>query len=118
MKYELTNETIVINGITLYRIIALKSFLNITKGDLGGYVEGYKNLSQSDDSWVYDNSKAFGNSEVYGNALVFGNAKVFGNAQVFNNAWVYDDAMVFGDSRICDNVQVFDHTIVCYRYKR
>ena len=39
-KYELLiNDTIVLGGITLFRIKALISFGNVKKGELGGYVE-------------------------------------------------------------------------------
>lgn len=39
-KYELVmNDTITLdNGTTLYRIKALKSFSDVEKGELGGYV--------------------------------------------------------------------------------
>ncbi|WP_375610885.1 MULTISPECIES: hypothetical protein [unclassified Bartonella] len=35
-KYKLTDETIKIDGITLYRIRALKDFDDVKEGDLGG----------------------------------------------------------------------------------
>ena len=38
-KYKLTEETINIEGKTLYRIEALKDFADIKKGDKGGFVE-------------------------------------------------------------------------------
>ena len=46
-KYELTDDTIEINSVTLYRIRALKSFSDVKKSDLGGYVRKLGNLSQS-----------------------------------------------------------------------
>ena len=45
-KYELTSETKVINGVELHQIKALNSFGNIKEGDLGGWIESEKNLSQ------------------------------------------------------------------------
>lgn len=45
MKYELTDMTKTIDGITLYRIKALKNFANVSKGELGGYVQSKENLS-------------------------------------------------------------------------
>lgn len=42
--YELTDETIEFDGHTLHRIRCTEDFLNITKGTLGGFVEGYENL--------------------------------------------------------------------------
>lgn len=67
-KYKLTEETIIVNDKSLYRIEALKDFGNIKKGDKGGFVENKDNLSQYADCWIY------------GNALVFGKAQVLDNS--------------------------------------
>ena len=82
-KYELTSDTKVINDVKLHRIKSLDSFGNIKKGDLGGWIESEKNLSQDGNAWVG------GNSNVYGNATIIGNAKVRRNADyiVFKNWW-------------------------------
>ena len=93
-KYELTNETKVINGVELYRIKALESFGYIKKGDLGGWIESEKNLSQYGNAWVYDNAK------------VGGDATVCGNARISGNAWVYGNATVGGDATVCGNATV------------
>ena len=76
-KYELTSEKKVINGVELHQIKALKSFGNIKEGDLGGWIESEKNLSQYGGAWVG------------GNAMVYGDATVGGNADfiVFKNWW-------------------------------
>lgn len=79
-KYELTNETKVVCGVTLYRIKALRSFGNVMEGDLGGYIEKEDNLSHDGDAWVS------GNARVFGNALVFGDARVFSNAKICSGA--------------------------------
>lgn len=79
-KYELTDETIEVYGTALHRIKALKDFGNVKKGELGGYVESERNLSQEGNCWVHGNAEVFGNAEVHGNARVFGNAEVCGNA--------------------------------------
>lgn len=74
-KYELLkDDTIEVAGKTLFRIKALISFKDIRKGEIGGYVEAERNLSQS------------------------GNARVTGNARVSDNAWVCDDAWVSGNA--------------------
>lgn len=75
-KYELTSETKNVFGHILYRIKALSSFGCVSAGDLGGFLESEKNLSQNGDAWVY------GNAEVYGDAWVYGDARVYGNAEV------------------------------------
>ena len=79
-KYELTDETIEVYGTALNRIKALKDFGNVKKGELGGYVESERNLSQEGNCWVYDNARVYSNAKVFGNAEVCGNAEVFGNA--------------------------------------
>ena len=108
-KYKLTDETINVNGKTLYRIKSLKDFGNVKKGDKGGFVEKEENLSQSGDCWVYDNAKVYNNAKVfdyadiYGNAEIFGNAIISGNARVYGNAKVYHYAMVYDNAEVCDN---------------
>ena len=73
-KYELTDETIDVSGTTLHRIKALKDFGNVKKGELGGYVESERNLSQEGNCWVCGNAKVCGDAEVCGNARVYGDA--------------------------------------------
>ena len=108
-KYKLTEETINVNGKTLYRIKSLKDFGNVKKGDKGGFIENEENLSQRGDCWVYDNAKVYNNAKVfdyadiYGNAEIFGNAIVGGNARVYGNAKVYHYAMVYDNAEVCDN---------------
>ena len=119
-KYRLTDETIDICGITLYRIEALRNFGPIKAGDKGGFVQSYHNLSQEGNCWIHGEAKVLGNAKVYGNAQVFGRAKVYGdafvrdNASVFGRANVYDKASVFGrakvygDALVKGNAFVFD----------
>ena len=49
MKFKLTSETINVYGITLYRIEALISFGNVSKGDKGGFVEKELNINMYGD---------------------------------------------------------------------
>ena len=70
-KYELTKDTIVHEGITLYRIKALRDFGNVKKGDLGGYLEKESNLSHKGDCWVFNNAKLYDPVSVANNTLVF-----------------------------------------------
>ena len=106
-KYKLTNETTVFNGITLYRIEALKDFANVKKGDKGGFVQSEDNLSHNGDCWVYDNAKVYDNAFVFGSAKVYGNAKVGDDACVYGNAKVYDNAFVFGSAKVFGNAEVY-----------
>ena len=106
-KYRLTEETINVNGIILYRIEALKDFGDVKEGNKGGFVENDRNLSHDGNCWVYSNAKVFGNAEVWGNARVYGNAEVYDNAEVWGNAEVDDNAQVFGNARVFGNAQVY-----------
>ena len=63
-KYELTNETKVVFGTTLYRIRALIAFGNVSVGDLGGWIEKEENLAQDGNAWVSGNARVCGDAEV------------------------------------------------------
>ena len=130
-KYKLTDETINLNGATLYRIEALKDFGEIKKGDKGGFIESENNLAHEGNAWVSDNasvsdnSRVCGNAHVYGEAWVYGSACVYGDACVFGFACVYDNALVsgngkvygnarvYGSAHLCGNACVYDYTRVC-----
>ena len=88
MKYKLTDKFIKVDGKKLYRIEALKDFSVVTRGDLGGYVESEKNLSQMGEAWVY------------------GSARVSDSARVYGEAWVYDSARVYGSACVSDSARV------------
>ena len=83
MKYKLTEETKVVNGHTLHRIVCVTAFASVSVGDIGGWVESESNLSQYGNAWVY------GGAKVYGDAWVYGNAEVYGNTDfiVLKNSW-------------------------------
>lgn len=93
-KYELTEETKVIDGKTLFRIRALRSFGDIKAGDLGGFIENERNLSHEDNAWVSGNAKVIDNARVSDNALVSGETWVGGNARVDGDAWVNGDGLI------------------------
>ena len=98
MKYKLGEKHLTEN---LYRIVALKDFGTVKAGDVGGWVESKKNLSQDGLCWVY------GNAQVSEDAWVLGNANVFGDAHVYGDAEVFGDALVFGDAIVCEDVRVY-----------
>lgn len=100
-KYELTKTTVKVGDRVLHRIRALKTFGDVKKGDLGGWVEKENNLSQEGDCWIYDEAR------VYGDARVFGNANVSMYASVFDNAEVYEHAEVFGNAEVSGNARIF-----------
>lgn len=67
-KYEITDETITTNGITLHRIKALADITHngytiVHAGELGGYIEKEANLSHSGNAWVYGDAWVYGNAK-------------------------------------------------------
>lgn len=114
-KYEFTDVEINWKGHILHRIKALKNFGTVQKGDLGGFIEKEKNLSQYDTCWVYDNAKVYDNAqicdksfitedaEVFDNAYITEEAGVSGNAKIFENAVIAKDSMISGDAKIYGN---------------
>ena len=94
-KYELTSDTKIVFGHILYRIKALSSFGCVSAGDLGGFLESEKNLSQNGDAWVYGDARVYGDAWVYGDARVYGDAWVSGDAEVYGDAWVSKIGSIF-----------------------
>jgi hypothetical protein len=83
-KYELTAETKEIGGKILHRIRALVDIPgnDVKAGDLGGWIEVERNLSQKGAAWVADEAR------VMGEALVMDSARVTDTALVMGSAWV------------------------------
>ena len=75
-KYILTDKNIEVFGIKLFQIKSLKAFGNVTKGELGGYIEKEENLDVSGNAWVYDDAWVSGNARVYGDAWVYDELKL------------------------------------------
>ena len=103
-KFELTSESIVKFGRTLFRIRALVAFGNVKEGELGGFLEKEENLAQDGNAWVGGNATVSGYATVCENATVSGyatvceNATVRGYATVCGDAWVRGYATVRGDA--------------------
>jgi len=114
MKYELVKtDKKQFAGKTMYRIKALIEIgPSVSAGDLGGYIEAEKNLSQSDNAWVYGNALVSGDARVSGNAQVYDNAQVYGNARVSDNAQVYGNARVSGSAWVYGNARVSGSALV------
>lgn len=71
-RYEMTDNkrSITISGVEhiLYQICALRTIYNprmiIKKGQLGGFIENERTLSQKGESWIDENSLIIGNSRI------------------------------------------------------
>lgn len=99
-KYRLLeDDTVLVDGRTLYRIIALRDFADVKTGDKGGYVESENNLSQSCDSWVYNDAKVYDDAVVYGDAKVYGDAVICGDAEISDKAGYYVSKNIWSSGR-------------------
>lgn len=80
-KYELTDKTKVIADVTLHRIRALIDIPehNVKAGDLGGWIEAERNLSQKGAAWVADSARVMGSAWVMDSARVTDTALVMGS---------------------------------------
>lgn len=99
-KYELTAETKEIGGKILHRIRALIDIPlhDVKAGDLGGWIEAGRNLSQEGSAWVADEACVTGSAWVTDSACVTGAAWVTGAACVTGAAWVSGNARVMESS--------------------
>jgi predicted acyltransferase (DUF342 family) len=110
-KYELTGETVKTgSGKILHRIRALKEFIvigyRVSKGELGGYVESEKNLSQEGNCWITGNARVYGNARVSENSLVFGDVLFYGNAKISGDAEAFGNARIHGHAQISGSAEV------------
>lgn len=80
----LKEETMYFDGVTLHRIQALKDFGNVEAGELGGWIESERNLSQSGDCWIAMEAKAYGGAEIGDNAILTRKAIACGNSTICN----------------------------------
>lgn len=121
-KYELLEDRFIWysgRDLKLFRIRALFDIPihSVKKGDLGGFVQGYANLSQEGRSWIGGDAKVFDSALVDGDAIVHGRSLVYGNAIVggtseIDGGTVAGSAIVSGDSAVRDNSIVEGHCIV------
>ena len=125
-KFELIKEdSIEVEGRTLYRIRALKNVVKsydgtyaVKKGTLGGYVQKEANLSHEGNCWVFDNAKVFDDTQVQNHAVITDESMVFGNsvikdrAIICNQSKVYGFAIIQDDAIVMDRAEVFGHVVM------
>ena len=97
-------------GRTLYRIIALRDFSDVMKGDKGGYVESEQNLSQEGNCWIYDSAKAMDDSSVCENAKMHNSAVLSGKARMLEDSQIYDNARMYNESTMRGYSTMRDNT--------
>ena len=93
-KYEITDIVGYRFKKKVYRIRALKDFGDVKKGDLGGFVSSYENLSQYGDCWIYND------------AAVIDNALLENDSTVHNMTIVYDNSIIRGKSKVYNSTRI------------
>lgn len=118
-KYEFVKgDTIKVGDNILHRIRAVKCFNDVSRGDLGGYIQSESNLSHKGSCWVYGNACVYENATLMNDAIACNNAEVHGNvkvsfkARVSDNAEIKDNVKVFGHSSICNHAIVSGNTTI------
>ena len=134
-KYGFTGKVCRREGHYLKQIYAVSSFGNVSKNQIGGWIQSPANLSEDGDCWVHpdgfvaQHAVISGDAQVYSgivhdSALVDGKAiighhsldrqfpRVFGNAHITNNAHIWGEASVSGFVRVQDSASVHDHATV------
>ena len=113
-KYEiLKDQSITLNGHTLYRIKLLKQISNMPPGVLGGFIESEDNLSHEGNCWVAENAAVYDNSKVMDNAWVEGSARIYGNSIICENCSIKGSPIIIS-SEIRGNSRVAGEAVINY----
>lgn len=112
-KFAFTDETMQFEGKTLHRIKALKSFGNVKKYDIGGWIEKEDNLSQYGNCWVHNEAKVMGNALVHEDAQVSGHAEISDEASIFGTSLVRHNAKISGYAEIYENANIGGYVKIC-----
>ena len=112
-KYELLqDDTITVDGNTLYRIRALRDFGNVKAGEVGGYIEHERNLSHAGDCWLYGNSKAYDCARVNGGARLYDDAQASGSVLISTHAMMQGNSVAKGNAIIRGMVNIRGNSII------
>lgn len=130
-KYILTDNVKRVDGKFFRQIKAVRNFSNISKGELGGYIQNEDNLSHDGTCWVHEggfvaeHARVIEDAQVY-KGMVFNSAtisdrakigrilggnefpQIYGNAFVTGKAVVRDYATIGGFAVLKDCAQVSD----------
>lgn len=111
-KYEFSEETLEIDDHILHRIVALKDFSDVKKGDLGGFVEKESNLAQEGNCWIYNDAAVYNGAVVYGDARICDKSRIFDYAIVRNSARIKDSAEICDKAIVCGNAEIKGNAII------
>jgi len=98
---------------TRFRIQALRDIPEhgVKAGDLGGFVQSERNLSQTGAAWIADIASATDRSHVGGDSLLSGSAKMTGDSRADGKSRIIEHANLSGCAIVTDNAVVgqFNH---------
>lgn len=112
-KYEFTGAEYYDGayGVMFRQIRALRSFGSVQKGDLGGWIQERRNLSDEGNCWVGDGARVFNGAIVHGDAVVENSTLVFDDAEVFGNA-IVSGPIRNGRIKILDGATVCGNAVI------
>lgn len=111
-KYALTDETQEVAGHTLHRIVAVRRFGCVKKGEKGGWIEKESNLSHEGLCWIFGDAAVFGDATLSENAAISGWVSVHDDARVYGCARLFDGVKVCSDARVYDSATLHDKAVV------
>lgn len=96
------------DGGSYYQIRALRDIpeIDVSKGDLGGFISSQTSLSHNGNSWVFEGGYIGDDAIVEGDAIVGGGAVVRGTAHVKDSAVICRDVVVDGNAIVGGDVVV------------
>ena len=115
-KYEL----VPLPGEDRFRVRALRDWTlsdgtTVSKGDIGGYVDGHHNLDQAGRCWIADDASAADTARVTEDAVMSDQATAHGGALLCGRARAFDSARLVGRVVVGDDVWVFGRACVQWR---
>jgi carbonic anhydrase/acetyltransferase-like protein (isoleucine patch superfamily) len=105
-------------GRKLYRIEALKDFLEVKIGQKGGWVQQESNLAQEGNCWLYDDAKVWDDAKVSNDAYMCGRSQAHGFAKIQDQATMHDDATIWerakltGKAKASWRTRIYDYAYV------
>lgn len=109
-KLDLTAFTKAPDGARLYRIVALRSFGAVEKGEIGGFVEGENNLSHRGNCWIAGNAMVRQQAQVQHDSLACDYVDIHGNAQLLDQTLACNRADIGGKVKMTDSSTAAEFT--------
>lgn len=110
-KYEWTGASKKLDsGETVYQIQAIRDFGAVKAGELGGWVQGGRNLARRfGAAWVEAGSEVYGNGRVSGNAIVAQNSRIGPGVKISGDVVVANHSSLKGSGGSFRRILVLDH---------